>query len=92
MPVAQEGREAEAVRRTRARDLHCVSLASLANHKTERAEPEVPRFLARTEKMDGTWSWATCLAQSAEQATLDVRVLSSSPMLGVELTKNSNNC
>ena len=52
MPVAQEGREAEAVQRTRARDLHCVSLASLANHKTERAEPEVPRFLARTEKME----------------------------------------
>ena len=37
--------------------------------------------------MGGTW-----LAQSEEQVTLGLGVMSSSPTLGVEMTKNIINC
>ena len=44
----------------------------------------------RKKGSKGTEKWDTWLAQLVEHATLDLRVVSLSPVLGIELTKKEN--
>lgn len=46
-------------------------------------KPSLPKLMDKNALVQDTW-----LAQLKEHATLDLRVMSSSPMLGVEIIKN----